>query len=102
MAERISWGPPAQIADSKESETCGWCDAKRGFYGQHFGIAPDGNPLPVIEDFAFDLTVSSFSISALCWACGFSFVCVLREGEPDPAPKPPKKKRKPKKKKKRH
>lgn len=69
----ISWGEPAQIAESKERCACGRCGAERGFYGQHFGIGYDGNPLPVVEEFAFDITKFEHSIAALCWNCGFSF-----------------------------
>jgi len=96
----ISWGIPPQIADSEESSTCGRCGAKKGIYGKDFGLGPDGNPVPIV-DFAFDLTITEFSVSALCWRCGFSYVLLLKLGEPEPPlripPKPPKRKKKQKK-----
>jgi len=89
----ISWGEPARIAESKEHFTCGCCGAKRGFYGKHFGIGPSGQPLPVINDSAFDCTVFSNSIAAKCWHCDFAFYQILSP-EPDEAPEPPKTKKK--------
>lgn len=96
----ISWGMPPQIADSEESSTCGRCGTKRGVYGKDFGLGPDGNPVPIAE-YAFDLTITEYSVSALCWCCGFAYFLTIKNGEPDPPPrippKPPKRKKKPKK-----
>ena len=75
----ISWGEPAQIADSKERFACGRCGAEQGVYGQHFGIAPDGNPVPVIKEFSFDITLFEHSLAAKCWNCTFSFYQILEE-----------------------
>lgn len=75
----ISWGEPAQIADSKERCACGRCGAERGFYGQHFGIGYDGNPLPIVREFAFDITFFKHSVAAKCWNCGFAFSQVFKK-----------------------
>lgn len=74
---KISWGEPAQIADSKESYTCGRCGAQRGYYGQHFGLDCKGEPLPIIREQAFDVTIFSNSVAAMCWNCAFSFYQIL-------------------------
>lgn len=74
----ISWGEPAKIADSKERYACGNCGARRGFYGQHFGIAANGEPLPVIDEFAFDISRTEHFIAAKCWNCDWSFSQNLR------------------------
>lgn len=68
----ITWGVPAQVADSKESLRCGRCGATRGVYGRDFGIGCDGNPVAVGEH-AFDITFFSDSVAALCWRCLFSY-----------------------------
>ncbi len=75
----MSWGEPAQIADSKERFACGRCGAERGVYGQHFGIAPDGNPVPIIKEFSFDITLTEHSLATKCWNCTFSFYQVLKK-----------------------
>jgi hypothetical protein len=69
----ITWGNPAQVADSKESLHCGRCSAKQGVYGKDFGIGPDGNPLSVVDTHAFDITITKSDIAAMCWRCTFSF-----------------------------
>jgi len=75
----ISWGAPAQIADSKDGQHCGRCGSKRGVYGKDFGIAPDGNPLSVEGGHAFDITQNKHSVAALCWRCTFSYFQVIGE-----------------------
>jgi len=71
---RISWGIPAQIADSKDGLHCGRCGSKRGVYGKDFGIWADGNLVPVVDSQAFDITITEKSVAALCWRCLFSFL----------------------------
>lgn len=98
----ISWGDPARIADSRESYHCGRCGSFRGSYGKDFGISAtynaetgviQGQPLPVIETNAFDVTETTNSISALCWNCGWAMYIVTGTPEPDIPPKAPPKKR---------
>lgn len=90
----ISWGQPAQIADSKERFACGKCGSKQGIYGKHFGIGQDGNPVPVDRHRAFDITLTKHSLSAKCWNCTFSFYQVLSDNPevPTKVNKKPKKK----------
>jgi len=89
----ITWGMPAQIADSKEGLKCGRCGAKRGIYGRDFGVGPDGSPLPVVESHAFDITISSHSIAALCWKCGFAYALSIKP-KPEKRRKPRRRRRK--------
>lgn len=77
----ISWGEPAQIAESKEGFVCGRCGAGRGFYGRDFGLGYDGNPLPTDRQFSFDITCTKTSLAAKCWNCSFSFYQVFEEEE---------------------
>jgi len=69
----ISWGRPAQIADSKDGLHCGRCGTKRGVYGKHFGVGPDGNLVSVVDEQAFDITQNKDFVAALCWRCLFSY-----------------------------
>lgn len=100
----VSWGQPAQIASSRESYSCGRCGSFRGVDGKDFGTSStfnaesgiiQGQPLPVIEDHAFDVTETSNSICGLCWNCGWAFEVITGVPEPDIPPKATPKKRKP-------
>ena len=98
----VSWGRPAQIADSREGYRCGRCGSLRGVYGKDFGIAAarnselgviQGEPLPIDERRAFDITETRNSICGKCWNCDWAYYMVTGTPEPDLPPKPKRKKK---------
>ncbi|MHC4676781.1 MAG: hypothetical protein ACYTBZ_30215 [Planctomycetota bacterium] len=102
----VSWGMPAQIADSREAYRCGRCGSQRGVYGKDFGIAAcrntelgviQGEPLPLNEYKAFDVTETRNSICGKCWNCEWAYYMITGDPEPDTPPKKQHRRRKKKK-----